>query len=139
MFHISHIDHVALNVGNASEAAAWYVEVLGLERKYQDVWEDCPAVVCAGSTCLALFPSGSAPAPGSSGIRHVAFNVDYANFLQAQLELKQRGIPFHFEDHEICHSIYFTDPDGNQLELTTYDLPSTSGTVSPDDRFSGRG
>lgn len=25
-------------------------------------------------------------------------------------------------DHGLSHSVYFTDPDGNRIELTTYDL-----------------
>jgi catechol-2,3-dioxygenase len=37
--------------------------------------------------------------------------------------LQSRGVPFQFSDHEIAHSIYFTDPDGFLLEITTYDVP----------------
>ena len=40
----------------------------------------------------------------------------------AQAELKRRGIQFEFQDHKISHSIYFDDPDGHHLEITTYDL-----------------
>jgi len=36
--------------------------------------------------------------------------------------LKKRGIKFEFQDHEIAHSIYFRDPDGHQLEITTYQV-----------------
>jgi catechol-2,3-dioxygenase len=53
---------------------------------------------------------------------HLALRTDRANFLQAQQELKQRGIKFHFQDHEISQSIYFRDPDGHELEITTYEL-----------------
>jgi catechol-2,3-dioxygenase len=53
---------------------------------------------------------------------HLAFRADMENFLAAQRELEKRGIKFGFEDHEISHSIYFRDPDGHQLEITTYDL-----------------
>jgi len=35
---------------------------------------------------------------------------------------EERGIKFEFQDHEISHSIYFRDPDGHALEITTYDL-----------------
>ncbi len=42
--------------------------------------------------------------------------------LAAQRELASRGIAFHFRDHEISHSIYFRDPDGIELEITTYEL-----------------
>jgi catechol-2,3-dioxygenase len=60
----------------------------------------------------------------SSGIRmlHLAFRANGENFLEAQQELKKRGIKFEFQDHQISHSIYFHDPDGHQLEITTYEL-----------------
>ena len=53
---------------------------------------------------------------------HLAFRATRKSFLAAQEELKQRGIKFEFQDHEISHSIYFSDPDGHELEITTYDL-----------------
>jgi catechol-2,3-dioxygenase len=53
---------------------------------------------------------------------HFAFRADRENFLHAQDELKKRAIPFDFQDHEISHSIYFRDPDGHQIEITTYEL-----------------
>ena len=43
-------------------------------------------------------------------------------FVAAQQELKKHGIKFEFQDHEIAHSIYFRDPDGHQLEITTYEV-----------------
>jgi catechol-2,3-dioxygenase len=30
-------------------------------------------------------------------------------------------------DHETAHSIYFTDPDGHRLEITTYEPERTAG------------
>jgi catechol 2,3-dioxygenase-like lactoylglutathione lyase family enzyme len=53
---------------------------------------------------------------------HLAFRADRKNFHGAQRELEKHGIKFEFQDHEIAHSIYFRDPDGHQLEITTYDL-----------------
>jgi catechol 2,3-dioxygenase-like lactoylglutathione lyase family enzyme len=53
---------------------------------------------------------------------HLAFRADRENFLAAQQELKKGGIKFEFQDHEIAHSIYFRDPDGHQLEITTYEV-----------------
>jgi catechol-2,3-dioxygenase len=53
---------------------------------------------------------------------HLAFRADRQNFALAQQELKQRGIAFDFQDHDISHSIYFSDPDGHKLEITTYEI-----------------
>jgi catechol-2,3-dioxygenase len=40
----------------------------------------------------------------------------------AQRTLAEHGIPFELQDHVVAHSMYFTDPDGHRLELTTYEL-----------------
>ena len=53
---------------------------------------------------------------------HLAFRANRGDFLAAQRELEERGIKFEFQDHEISHSIYFRDPDGHQLEITTYEV-----------------
>ena len=53
---------------------------------------------------------------------HLAFRASGEQFLAAQDDLRARGIPFEFQDHEISHSIYFRDPDGHELEITTYEL-----------------
>jgi catechol 2,3-dioxygenase-like lactoylglutathione lyase family enzyme len=53
---------------------------------------------------------------------HLAFRANRDGFRAAQEELKRRGTKFEFQDHEISHSIYFRDPDGHHLEITTYEL-----------------
>jgi len=129
MIQLECIDHVALLVRDVERSVLWYQEVLGLQRLYQDVWGSFPAVVGVGGTSLALFPVTSPapnPPPGHDTIcvRHIAFRVDQPNFLAAQEELRRRGIPFGFQNHDAAHSIYFEDPDGHQLEITTYLLSS---------------
>jgi catechol 2,3-dioxygenase-like lactoylglutathione lyase family enzyme len=121
------IDHVALVVRDVERSIRWYGEVLGLERRYDDVWGDIPAFIGAGSTALALFPvrdGDAAPRPGRNAIAmlHLAFRTDAAGFARAQEELTRRGVAWEFQDHQVSHSIYFEDPDGHQLEITTYDL-----------------
>ena len=129
VFTLQQIDHVALTVADLGKSIAWYQDVLGLERCYREAWGDCPAMLCAGSTCIALFPLRSAEASASiSGAAqptmcHLAFRSTYADLLEAEKNLQERGIPFEFQNHGIAHSIYFSDPDGHQLEITTYDLP----------------
>jgi catechol 2,3-dioxygenase-like lactoylglutathione lyase family enzyme len=60
--------------------------------------------------------------PHPTALLHLAFRANRENFLVAQEELKRRDIHFEFEDHDISHSIYFRDPDGHRLEITTYEL-----------------
>ena len=129
------IDHVALTVRDIERAAKWYIDVLGFERQHADVWGDVPTFIGKGETAIALFPArtrstslaaeASAKAASSGGeirMLHLAFRANRANFQAAREELKGRDIRFEFEDHEIAHSIYFNDPDGHKLEITTYEI-----------------
>ncbi len=131
------IDHVALSVRDVERSAQWYIDVLGFERKHQDVWGGIPTFIAKGSTAIALFPINAtaesttlgavasakvASAPAPIRMLHLAFRAGRENFRAAQEELKHRGIKFEFKDHEISHSIYFSDPDGHKLEITTYEI-----------------
>jgi len=127
MFELEGLDHVALAVRDVEHSANWYVDVLGFERRYQGMWNGVPAFVARGKTALALFPGGNDSASPSQrretrGMLHLALRADRGNFAAAQRGLLSRGIPFHFQDHEISLSIYFRDPDGIELEITTYEL-----------------
>ena len=121
------LDHVALAVRDVERSADWYVGVLGFERRYQGMWGGVPVFVARGKTAIAFFPAGndrknpSPPCP-RDGILHLALRANRKNFIAAQRDLKKRRIAFHFQDHDISHSIYFQDPDGIELEITTYEL-----------------
>jgi catechol 2,3-dioxygenase-like lactoylglutathione lyase family enzyme len=127
MMNLEGIDHVALSVRDVERSARWYIDVLGFERKFEGMWNGVPVFIGKGTTALALFPiranerslSGAQP---EIRMLHLAMRANHKNFLAAQEELKRRGTKFDFQDHEISHSIYFRDPDGHQLEITTYEL-----------------
>ena len=122
---LQHIDHVAIAVSDLDDATTWYQEVLGLERRLAEVWDE-PRMLCAGETCVALFAAEGHPKPppgrDTIAMRHLAFRTDREGFEAAQRELGARGIEFEFEDHGIWHSIYLHDPDGHGVEVTTYEL-----------------
>jgi catechol 2,3-dioxygenase-like lactoylglutathione lyase family enzyme len=120
-FRVLGLDHVALSVGDQEVSERWYRDVLGLVREHAAAWGDTPVALMAEGSGLALF---KAPKAGATlGLRHVAFRVDRENFDAAQVDLRRRGIAFEFQDHDVSHSIYFQDPDGLELELTTYEVP----------------
>jgi catechol 2,3-dioxygenase-like lactoylglutathione lyase family enzyme len=121
------IDHVALSVRDIERSVQWYADVLGFERQFEGMWGGIPTFIGKGTTALALFPARetdtrAAARRDSIAMLHLAFRTDRANFIRAQSELKDRSINFTFQDHEISHSVYFQDPDGHELEITTYDL-----------------
>jgi catechol 2,3-dioxygenase-like lactoylglutathione lyase family enzyme len=121
------IDHVAVGVRDIGRSVKWYTEVLGFERLHEGMWNGVPTFIGKGNTGIALFPASADAKSTSSSQRdlrmlHLAFRANRENFIAAQRELEKHGIDFEFQDHEISHSIYFRDPDGHQLEITTYDL-----------------
>jgi len=118
------LDHVSLNVGDRSRSIAWYRDVLGLEQRGEARRDDWPVFMGAFGACVALFQAqvdSPARQPESTGLRHVAFMVGRDDLARARARLDEHGIDFRFEDHGSAHSLYFPDPDGNVIELTTYE------------------
>lgn len=122
------LDHVALLVRDQARSIAWYRDILGLEQIYEAEWGGVPAVLVAPGTRtgVALFaaenPQAGGVPSGAIAVAHVAFRIDGRGFEGAQAALADRGVPFRFEDHAVSHSIYFSDPDGHRIEITTYDV-----------------
>lgn len=121
--HLEQIDHVALRCASPEATKDWYINTLGFEQVYTELGAGMPIFLRLGSTYLTLFPEKAEKPAANGRAWHLALRAaTYADFRSAQAELQQRGVPFQFSDHEIAHSIYFTDPDGFLLEITTYDL-----------------
>ena len=126
-FRLTCLDHVAIAVTDVERSAAWYQDVLGLARLHDNVWNGVPTVVGAGGSGLALFPvQGPSPKPRPGRdvltMRHFAFRTDAANYARAKAKLTARQIEFDEQDHQISRSIYLRDPDGHEVEITTYEV-----------------
>ena len=115
-----------------SRSGMWNVRPTGTSMSlgssaYDGMWGGVPVFVARDKTAIALFPAksdhGNPPASRKrSGMLHLALRANRKDFVAAQRGLTDRGITFHFQDHEISQSIYFRDPDGIELEITTYEL-----------------
>ena len=116
---IEGLDHVAFAVPDQEASIAWYRDVLGLERAFEDAWRGVPAVLAApDGTGVALFRPSER---NRHGFLHFAFRVDAAGLDEARSRLVEAGIELDEQDHGVARSIYFLDPDGNRVELTTYE------------------
>jgi catechol 2,3-dioxygenase-like lactoylglutathione lyase family enzyme len=126
-FNISALDHVAIGVADVDRSCAFYARVLGFERMIPE-W-DLPIVMGTAGMGLAIFDKEIHPSPTpddtplpSVRIMHIAFRVDRAGLAAARRELESEDFKLTFTDHGVSHSLYFRDPDGHLIELTTYDV-----------------
>jgi catechol 2,3-dioxygenase-like lactoylglutathione lyase family enzyme len=125
--NLERIDHVGLNVRDLVTSAEFYRRVLGFTvvHKWTTTW-----MVGTDTMRLGLFQRPhSVPLcdiDNAIAITHVAFRTDAAGFSAAQVELRKLGLAFDPpEDTGIAHSIFILDPDGHQIEITTYDRRDT--------------
>jgi catechol 2,3-dioxygenase-like lactoylglutathione lyase family enzyme len=132
-FKVEQLDHVHVYVTDQYAAAEWYRKILGLEivEEVEDWADGGPLTISSdgGSTGLALFDQKARDFEGPRRST-IAFRVGGEGFLAFLERLETypvdgtEGRPLargDVEDHEHSLSVYFTDPDGNPYELTTYD------------------
>lgn len=128
MIEISALDHVHLYVADPEAAASWYGRVLGLQVLPSSMRLNGGKYMATprGQYCATIF-SGKPP---SDGDHTTAFRVAGRVFADFGEQLPHKDVPRRSgnlleatdaADHDLAFSYYFQDPDGNHLELTTYD------------------
>ncbi|AXE33529.1 VOC family protein [Chromobacterium phragmitis] len=119
---IQGVDHIHVYARDRAAAEAWYRRVLGLVRVPElAFWSPGRGPLtlanAAGTLKLALFERAD-DAAGSV----IALGVDAAGFLRWREHLGvELGKCPDAVDHDVSWSMYFTDPDGNGYEITSYD------------------
>jgi catechol-2,3-dioxygenase len=119
---IQGLDHAALNVSDLPRAVVFYRDVLGMWSV--DACDPATASYCwlnfgAGQTLnLALAPERTPKALGLETdlytSAHLAFTAPEAFSKTLQEHLGANGVSF----HRSSTGLYFSDPDGNFLEVT---------------------
>lgn len=117
------VGHAHLKVSDLARAEAFYVGVLGFGVKQR--YGSQALFLAAGGyhhhLGLNTWESrgGRAPAPGTTGLYHVAFL--YPTRRDLALVLKQllvKGVALDgAADHGVSQALYLRDPDGNGVEL----------------------
>lgn len=117
------IGHVHLRVSNLERSLEFFCGVLGFQLMQR--YGTGAAFVSAGgyhhhiglNTWESL--DGTAPAPGTTGLYHVAILYpNRAALADALRRLIAAGIPLQgASDHGVSEALYLADPDGNGIEL----------------------
>jgi catechol 2,3-dioxygenase-like lactoylglutathione lyase family enzyme len=125
-FSVEQMDHVEVFVRDREAAAGWYERVLGLREVRR--WDPGPVMIGGGATMIALFKARHDGDDNSDDNtqpplrwRRVAWLVAPDEFDSAQAHLRSCGVAYEGPiDHDGPFSIYFSDIDGNPLEITCY-------------------
>jgi len=153
MIKLAGIGHVLLRVTDEEASKRFYCDVLGFRVAEQDP-EHGGVFMTLGDGFHAIdltqHPaplSAAQPERGQLGLVHIAFKVaSYAALRDAYTHLLDQGVEIQRAlDHVCQRSVYFTDPDGNGLEIY-YEMPNAlalfpNGRGDEDERLplSGRG
>lgn len=136
------LHHFAWRCRDAEETRHFYEDLLGLPLVHliksdivPSTGEFCPYVHIffrlGDGSYIAFFDLGDdlacEPSPNTPAwVNHLALRVESdAALLAAKARLEAAGVEvLGVTDHHIIHSIYFFDPNGIRLELTTPSVPA---------------
>jgi catechol-2,3-dioxygenase len=123
---VTGVSELVLEVVDLAAAERFYAEVLGfpvVER-----WQEREAVwVMAGDrTRIGLWRPQVGLAGGRGGVHvHYSMHVPQEHYNGAVTRLREHGYEpeeHSFDDDKRGHAVYVTDPDGNVVELWTWDV-----------------
>jgi glyoxylase I family protein len=135
---IVEMDHIVLNVADIDRALDFYTGVLGLrpERlaEFREGKVGFPSVRINDATIIDLFPlKPGQPQPprapdgkAQGNLNHFCLVVGKEDFPAAVEHLKSRGVSIRegpisrWGARGRATSVYFLDPDGNEIEIRAY-------------------
>lgn len=131
------LQHCGLTTGNLDTMLEWYGKVLGMAvNKRVAAPEGTPfktVAFASNDECnhrLSFFETPGLPADGDrdrhARVQHIAFEyLTLDDLLGTYVRLKTLGIPLLWAaDQFIQTAIYYSDPDGNIIELNVNNFPS---------------
>ena len=131
MIKLAGIGHVLLRVTDEEASKRFYSDVLGFRVAEQDPEHGGVFMTLGDGFHTIDITQHPAPADaarqekGGLGLVHIAFKVaSYGALRDAYTHLLERGVEIQRAVDHVCQrSVYFTDPDGNGLEIY-YEMPN---------------
>jgi catechol 2,3-dioxygenase-like lactoylglutathione lyase family enzyme len=132
---ITELDHIVLNVADIDRSLEFYRGVLGLKVERLEEFKSgkvgFPSVRINGDTIIDLFPTKrpGVPAPPQNtapNLNHFCMVIGAEDFSGIVQYLKEHGVGVHqgpisrWGARGRATSVYFHDPDGNEIELRCY-------------------
>jgi glyoxylase I family protein len=133
---VTELDHIVLNVSDIERSLKFYTEVLGLQAERVDEFKagkvGFPSVRINDDTIIDLFPVRGAENKSKPGEKPQG-NLNHFCMVVAREDFS--GIVDYLGRHEIAvregpisrwgargraTSVYFLDPDGNEVEIRCY-------------------
>ena len=122
------ISHIVLQTNDPKALQEWYCTVLGGEMVHDagfisfmsyDDEHHRVAFITPGELEKRAPAENGIRAGRETGLHHIAFTLaDLGDLLETYARLKEKGIrPFWCVNHGVTTSMYFRDPDNNQVEL----------------------
>jgi catechol-2,3-dioxygenase len=123
---VKSLGEVALRVNDLQRMKRFYQDVLGFEVLGESATGALLKVAdgYAGHTqVFGLFDRSVRVGPEHTTVDHIAFTIGIGDFESERQHLKSLGLEIEVKDHDWVkwRSLYFHDPEGNQIELVCYD------------------
>ena len=116
MLPIRGVYEVAIKVKDLARAEAFYLDVLDLEVGIRDTNRNWLFLRAGGEAGMVVLQEDKGEWP----LQHFAFTVAEADIERAAALLRERGVEVKgpvFHQWMPARSLYFSDPDGNDLEF----------------------
>ena len=132
--HIRELDHIVLNVSDIDRSLQFYTKILGLGSERLDEFKagkaGFPSVRINDRTIIDLFPVPGCGSPrgekNRGNLNHFCLVVDADDFSGVIDDLRHNDISIRegpvsrWGARGQATSIYFLDPDGNEIEIRCY-------------------
>jgi glyoxylase I family protein len=133
--NVTELDHIVLNVSDVERSLKYYTEVLGLQgervKEFREGKVGFPSVRINAGTIIDLFPRKEhsralTAAKNDANLNHFCLVVRANDFAGIVDYLKENEISVlagpvsRWGARGQATSVYFLDPDGNEIEIRCY-------------------